>query len=83
MSKNNSNWPWLDLGLYHKNRRNFPSDQLAPYYGRYVAWSLDGCRILANGKTRRAVERKLRAAGIDPGQVVGDYIDPPDMVHLS
>lgn len=82
MNKNGKDWPWLDLGLYHRNRVNFPPDQLVPYHGLYVAWSLDGRRILASGKTRQAVERKLRAAGIDPGQVVGDYIDPPDTVHI-
>ena len=83
MDKNEKDWPWLDLGLYHENRRNFPPDQLAPYYGKYVAWSIDGRRIVASAKSYEQLEKRLRAAGIDPGQVVGDYIDPPDTVHLS
>lgn len=80
--KNHKEVPWLDLGLYAKNRRRFPLDQLIPYRGKYVAWSIDGTRILASGRSRKEVDKRLRAAGIDPGQVVGDYIDPGDEARL-
>jgi len=65
-----------DLGSDDENRRNFPPDELAKYAGRYVAFSLDGTRILASGESMEAVEEHLTAAGIDPRQVVGSYIDP-------
>jgi hypothetical protein len=72
-----------DLRHYHANRCNFPPEKLAPYHGQYVAWSPDGSRILASADTMEAVEEKLIAAGIDPSQVVGDYIDPPDRAVLG
>ena len=59
---------------FHQNLRNFPLDELAKYCGQYVAWSLDGTGILASADSMEAVEEKLVAAGIDPSQVVGDYI---------
>ena len=68
---------------YHHNRRNFPLDELAKYAGQYVAFSGDGTRILASGDTMEAVEDKLVAAGIDPSQVVGSYVDEPDVSFLG
>jgi hypothetical protein len=64
-----------DLSRFHENRVRFPLDELARYAGQYIAWSPDGTRILASAETMEAVEEKLVAAGIDPSQVVGDYVD--------
>jgi hypothetical protein len=66
-----------DLHLYAVNRRRFPAEQLAPYYGKFVAWSPDGTRIVASGKQREDVWKQLEAAGLDPSQFVNDYINPP------
>jgi hypothetical protein len=63
-----------DLGVYEENRRKFPLDELAKYYGQHVAFSPDGTRILMSGDTMEEVEEKLIAAGIDPSQVVGAFI---------
>lgn len=82
MNDNNNQSPWLDLGTYHKNRCNVPPAQLLRYQGKYVAWNLDGTRIVASGDTEKEVDEKLSAAGIDRHQVVGDYIDPNDQVNL-
>jgi hypothetical protein len=68
--------PWLDP-QYEQNRAKFPLDELAKYAGQYVAFSLDGTRILASADTMEAVDEKLVAAGIDPSRVVGSYIDEP------
>jgi hypothetical protein len=83
MSETNHHWPWLDLGTYHNNRCRFPPEQLSPYYGKHVAWSLDGLRILASGEDIDDVERQLEAVGVDPSQVVHDYIPPPELVLLG
>ena len=64
-----------DLRDYHKNRANFSLEELARYAGQYVAFSPDGLRILASGESMEQVEAKLVDAGIDPGQVVGSYIE--------
>jgi hypothetical protein len=65
-----------DLGQFEKNRVRFPLDELSKYAGLFIAWSPDGTRILASAETMEAVDQKLREAGIDPSQVVGDYVDP-------
>ncbi len=61
---------------YYENRRNFPREEILRYAGKHIAFSLDGKRILASGKTDEEMERALVEAGIDPSQVVGSYVDP-------
>ena len=73
--------PWLDH--FEENRAKFPLDELAKYAGQYVAFSLDGTRILASADTMEAVEEKLVVAGIDPSRVVGSYIDGPEDYGLA
>ena len=67
-----------DLSLYHRNRPQFPSEELAKYAGQRVAFSADGLRILASGGSIDEVEQQLVAAGISPSQVVHAYIPPLD-----
>jgi hypothetical protein len=69
--------PWPDP-QYEQNRAKFPLEELAKYAGQYVAFSMDGTRILASADTMEAVEEKLVAAGINPNRVVGSYIDGPE-----
>ena len=64
------------LGEYAQNRGRFPADELAKYAGKYVAFSLDGARILASSATEEGLEQQLQAQGIDPSQIVGSYIPP-------
>jgi hypothetical protein len=73
---------FLDTSVFDKNRPNFPDEELVPYYGKFVAWSPDGLRIVASGDDREAVWRELEAKGIDFNRVVGEFIPPPDMVIL-
>lgn len=78
MSANHKKWEPPDLRFYAENRRRFPAEHLIPYQGKFVAWSPDGTRILASGNERGEVWEQLGKAGLDPSQVVNDYIDPPD-----
>jgi hypothetical protein len=71
-----------DLGEYEKNRSNFPLEELAKYGGKFIAFSLDGARIVASGDTEEELEKNLIAAGIPPNRVVGSHVDPPDEIHL-
>jgi hypothetical protein len=68
---------------FFENQRAFSPDELDKYIGRYVAWNLDGSQILASGEDRPSLTQTLRAAGIDPSQVVFDYIDFPDVSQLG
>ena len=67
-----------DLRSFHDNWCQIPAEQLAPYYGQYVAWSPDGTRILAWGATEAEMEQHLIALGIAPSQVVGEFIEHPE-----
>jgi hypothetical protein len=67
---------------FFENQQKFPQEELAKYYGQYVAWCLDGTRILASAADMEAVEQKLVALGIDPAAVVGSYVMPDDVSLL-
>ncbi len=71
----------FDGALFITNVNRFPADALAEYAGRHVAWNLawnlDASKILASGADRDELEANLLSAGIDPSQVVWDYIPGP------
>ncbi|HTU20238.1 MAG TPA: hypothetical protein VMG10_19395 [Gemmataceae bacterium] len=68
-----------DLSHFHDNWHQFPQQELAKYWGKQVAVSPDGTRIVASGDTLEEVDAALEAAGIHFSQVVHCYIDPPDV----
>ena len=80
MEQNGKQLDSPDISLYFQNRPRFPNDELQRYVGRHIAWSPDGLHILASGETMEAVEQQLIAAGIDPSQVIGDFVAPPDLI---
>jgi hypothetical protein len=51
---------------YLENRPRFPLDELAKYFGQWVAWSPDGTRVVASSTDPDALEDLVRAAGEDP-----------------
>jgi hypothetical protein len=59
------------------NRAAFPPEQLIPFEGRCVAWNADSTCILSSGADLIEVETNLVAAGIDPSQVIFEFISPP------
>ncbi len=65
------------IELANVNRAAFPLEQLIPFEGKYVAWTADSTRILASGADLIEVEKNLVGAGIDPSQVLYEFIAPP------
>ena len=59
------------------NRSVLPVEQLIPYEGQWVAWNGDSTRILLSDPDMLALDAKVQAAGIDPSQVIFEYINPP------
>jgi hypothetical protein len=59
---------------YRVNRLAFPRAELAKYCGQWVAFSLDGRRILAGAEALEQLEEQLGALGEDPQQVVLEHI---------
>lgn len=68
-----------DLSHHEENRRKFPLDELAKHWGKHIAFSLDGTRIVASGATEEELEAALQAAGIHFSQVVFSYVDAADV----
>jgi hypothetical protein len=82
MSDPSRDTPWVDSNLFTDNVNKFPPEELLKYAGQFVAWSLDGTRILASGVDELEMERHLREAGLDPSRVVGMYIPKADEALL-
>jgi hypothetical protein len=58
-----------ELSEYEKNRQQFTVEQLAPYEGQWVAFSLDGKRIVAAAPDLLRLDEQLRAIGESIGNV--------------
>jgi hypothetical protein len=71
-----------DLSHYEENRSKFPLGELAKHWGKHVAFSPDGTRIVASGDSFEEVVDKLQVAGIHFSQVVHSYIDLPDVSRI-
>jgi hypothetical protein len=82
MNANGSRPEPPDLSHYEENRSRFPLDELAKHWGKHVAFSPDGTRIVASGDTEEELEMALQAACIPFNQVVFSYIDGPDVSRI-
>ena len=60
----------------------FPDEQLQPYWGKQVAWSADGTRILASGDDHAELYTRLQAMGIHPAHVVVEFINDPNVSYF-
>ena len=65
---------------YLENRQKFPLDELAKYFGHWIAWSPDGTRIVASSTDPDALEDLVRAAGEDPLECIVEGIPEEDSV---
>ena len=74
--------PWIEA-RFLENQRRFPAAELLQYQGQHIAWSWDGAQILAAAADRQALNQKLRDAGIDPLQVIHDYVEDPNLSYLG
>jgi hypothetical protein len=62
----------------HPAAENTGSAQVVPpeYANRWIAWTRDGRRIVADGATFKACEASAARAGFAPDQVTFDKIPP-------
>ena len=68
----------MDMQEFLKNRSAFPPDELAKYRGRWIAWSPDGTRIVANAPSREALDDLVRLAGENPEECPTEGIPDAD-----
>jgi hypothetical protein len=74
---------WINGQKFIENVNRFPAEEYLKYAGQFIAWSTDGTRILASGRTDDELEDNLRVMGLKPGEYVGEYVDPPEITgHL-
>ena len=66
-----------------ENRSAFPEEELKKYYGKHVAWNLDGTQIVASGIDDLDVFNVVGAAGYSTDQVVFSYVPYPDDVLIG
>jgi hypothetical protein len=75
--------PWVDGRLFNENFNKYPAEELLRHAGQYVAFNLDATCILTSAAEELELFERLKEMGIDPGWVVVDYIDPPDVPLLA
>lgn len=68
---------------HYRNREQFPASELAKYYGKEVAWNLDGTRIVGSGDDPREVCAAVQRTGLTSDEVVLSYVPFPDEVVLG
>jgi hypothetical protein len=63
------------MSVYNTNRAKMSLDELKKYDGQWVAFSMDGSRVLASAVTLPELEERLAAVGEDPEQVAFERIE--------
>jgi len=63
---------------YRNNRSRFAPTDLARYRGAWVAFSADGCRIVASAETVAQLEEQIAAAHQTPPHVVLEWLPGPE-----
>ncbi len=64
---------------YRQNRARFTLAELSKYRGQWVAFSLDGRKIIASNQDLAALDRLVVAAGEDPEHVAFERIELDDI----
>lgn len=65
--------------VYRRNRANFPLEELRKRNGQWVAFNVDGSRIVASAETVAELARQVEAAHEDLSAVVLEYVEVEDM----
>lgn len=59
----------MPTAQFNKNRASFPFEELAKHEGKWVAFSPDGTKIVAEDADLSVLDQKVRAAGFNPSEV--------------
>ena len=76
MTENNGMQSRRDPDLFNRNRGEFPQDELLKYTDEWVAWNLDGSRILAHDRDLKRLSDEMESLGLDPEVTVVEWIPP-------
>ena len=53
----------IAIGQHMENRNRFPTEELETYRGQWIAWSLDGTRIIAHADDPDTLDALILEAG--------------------
>ena len=70
----------FDPNLCTRNRNAWTAEQIAPYLGQWVAWTLDGTRIVAHHEDPVEVVRAVSEMGLTGGDVLMERLPSEDEV---
>jgi hypothetical protein len=70
----------IAFGQHSENRNRFPPEELEKYRGQWIAWSLDGTRIIAHSDDPDALPALILQAGEDPQRWVEECIPEEDTI---
>ncbi len=65
--------------VFRHNRAVFGPAELSAHQGRWVAFSLDGRRIIASSQDLELLDKMITDAGEDPERVALERIEPYDV----
>jgi hypothetical protein len=65
---------------FFDNRDQVQPERLVEHAGRYVAWSLDGGRLLAAADSEEALRRTLLEQAVNPSLVVYEFVEKPPAI---
>lgn len=69
----------MNRHAYRENRARFPLAELKNYQGRWVAFSLDGRRIIAASEDLGTLDKLILSAGENPEEVALERIELDDV----
>jgi hypothetical protein len=70
----------IAIGQHMENRNRFPAGELEKYRGQWIAWSLDGTRIIAHADDPDDLDALILQAGGDPQRCVVEGLPEEDTV---
>lgn len=73
----------MNLRDHYENRDRVPAEELEKYYGRLVAWNMEGTKILASGADDSEVAAAAHALGYKSDQFIMTYLPYPDEILLG
>jgi len=71
-------WGEWDGVAYRENRDRHTADELRPYAGQWIAWNLEGTKVVAHQQDGQEVIRQVEAQGLDANRVVMEWMPPAE-----
>lgn len=71
----------MNLREFQENRARFSHEELLKYDGKWVAFSLDGRRIVASDEDLALLYDQIRTAGEDPQNTALERIEFSDLSY--